>query len=309
MEDYGGAVDSAHPACIVFAADQSKSMGDPGGVDPDDAGAALQSKMSKAEGLADAVNEFISALVRDSFRGDEVKNYYYVGVIGYRSHGWHDPIISNAFRGDLARYPLATSSQLADNVVVVSKQREIMTRTGNQELRSVDYRTWISAESEGGTPMAPALLHARDVVSEWASKHRDSVPPIVINVTDGEANVGGDPTGPAREIANVETDRGRALLFNVHLSSVSARPVLLPGPQGALPDDFARMLYEMSSELPEAWASRARQLWAEEHGLQIESGARLFAFNCPIHMLVALFKSGTPPSRPPRDALPPPSLR
>ncbi len=307
MEDYGGAVDSAHPACIVFAADQSKSMGDPGGVDPDDAGAALQSKMSKAEGLADAVNEFISALFAIPSAATRSRITIMLVSLGTAATGG-TTLLSRMLSAATLPYPLATSSQLADNVVVVSKQREIMTRTGNQELRSVDYRTWISAESEGGTPMAPALLHARDVVSEWASKHRDSVPPIVINVTDGEANVGGDPTG--RHVKCECGNRPRpGIALQRSLSSVSARPVLLPGPQGALPDDFARTLYEMSSELPEAWASRARQLWAEEHGLQIESGAPLFAFNCLIYMLAAIFKSGTPPSRPPRDALPPPSLR
>jgi len=43
---------------------------------------------------------------------------------------------------------------------------------------------------------------------------------------------------------------GNVLLFNAHLSSKQLRPVEYPDREDGLPDDFARLLFRMSSVLP-----------------------------------------------------------
>jgi Mg-chelatase subunit ChlD len=58
--------------------------------------------------------------------------------------------------------------------------------------------------ARNGTPMCRALSYAGQLVSRWLAEHPGCFPPIVLNLTDGEAN-DGDPTGPRA------MDSGRAL--------------------------------------------------------------------------------------------------
>ena len=146
---------------------------------------------------------------------------------------------------------------------------------------------WFDAVAKNRTPMCQALREARRILSDWVAAHEDSYPPVVINITDGEAN-DGDPVEPARDLQRLRTKDGNVLLFNCHLSSHSASPTLYPNTDNELVDEFAKMLFSMSSALPAKMIKNAR---AEDEDLP--DGARGFVFNAKSRDLTRYLEIGT----------------
>jgi hypothetical protein len=135
--------------------------------------------------------------------------------------------------------------------------------------------------------MCQALSQARDAVESWVASHYSSYPPTIIHVTDGEST-DGDPTNIAAAIQNSSTQDGTACLFNLHLSSASATPIIFPASAANLPDQFARLLFEMSSPLP----SNIRRE-ASSEGYAVTDGSRGFAFNADLVETVRFIDIGT----------------
>ena len=128
------------------------------------------------------------------------------------------------------------------------------------------------------------------MVRRWIDVHPQGFPPIVINITDGEAT-DGDPLRFARQLQSFATDDGETLLFNVHLSSVQEPAIELPDSPDGLPDEYARLLFQMSSPLP--FTMRAA---AEQEGYAVNMDTRGFIFNADPVALIRFLEIGTRPS-------------
>jgi len=122
------------------------------------------------------------------------------------------------------------------------------------------------------------------------SEHAKGFPPIVINITDGEAT-DGEPLAEAKALESLGTDDGASLLFNIHLSSTSAAPLELPAAPDRLPDPFAKVLFEMSSPLTPFMIARAKEL-----GMPAEEGSRGFVFNAQPVQVIQFLDIGTRPA-------------
>ena len=136
--------------------------------------------------------------------------------------------------------------------------------------------------------MCTALHHAYGIVDLWIEEHRESFPPIVIHVTDGECSEPGDPIDYAVPLTDLVTSNGNVLLFNCHLSMTSADPFLFPHSSEILPDDYARLLFKMSSEFPEPLFQNA-----VAEGFDIQPNARGMAFNADMVSLIKFLDLGT----------------
>src|SRR5437868_4812684 len=71
---YSAEISRTNPACFLFLIDQSRSMAQP---------FAGQAGKSKAEGVADAVNRLLQNLILKCAKSDGIRDYFYVGVLGY----------------------------------------------------------------------------------------------------------------------------------------------------------------------------------------------------------------------------------
>ena len=138
--------------------------------------------------------------------------------------------------------------------------------------------------------MCRALTRAQGIISGWIGQHPDCFPPIVINVTDGEST-DGDPTKLADGIKSLKSSDGDVLLFNVHLSSQRATPVEFPDSDAGLPDQFAQLLFRISSPLPDYMKSIAQQ-----EGIHVSDGTRGFVFNGDMVSVIRFLDIGTRPS-------------
>lgn len=272
---YNAEISRERPGAILFLIDQSGSMSDPFGGEPG---------RSKAERLADAVNRLLFELTIRCTRDQEegVRNYYEVGVIGYGKEV--GPVLGGALRGRT----LVSIRDIANNPLRID-ERQVQREDGAGGLvrEIVRLPVWFDPMTAGGTPMCQALRLACSVLDPWIQTHANSYPPIVINITDGEAT-DGDPRQPGQVLSQMATQDGSTLLFNLHLSSRPGQPLLYPESEVGLPDEYARQLFQMSSLLPPV-IQQATQSEGYHSGPQ----SRGFVFNADIVEVIKFLDIGT----------------
>ena len=135
--------------------------------------------------------------------------------------------------------------------------------------------------------MCQALAEARRTIGDFVQSCPHAYPPIVINITDGEAN-DGDPEPEAMALRELATDDGPVLLFNAHVSQTNERPIEFPASEALLPDKYAQRLFRMSSPLPPKMIAEARSMEFE-----VVDGARGFVFNADLVSVVQFLDIGT----------------
>lgn len=257
---------------FLFLIDQSGSMADKFG------GGGGQ----KDQALSDAINRLLQNLVIKCAKSEGVRDYYYVGVIGYGAQ------VGPAYGGALVGQELVPISVIAESPLEVQERmRKVDDGAGGLVEQKMRFPIWFPPLSNGGTPMCQALTMAEQIVSKWIDQHPNSFPPIVINITDGEAT-DGDPAIPAQQLRSLHSSDGNVLLFNLHLSSVGGAVFDFPSSDRELPDQYARQLFGMSSVLPEYMRTVALQ-----EGYPVELNARGFVFNADIVAVIKFLDIGT----------------
>jgi hypothetical protein len=239
----------------------------------------------KADGVADALNRLLQNLVIKCAKAEGVRDYYHIGVIGYGSN------VGPAFLGALSGKQLVPISEVAANPArIEERSKKVDDGAGGLVEQKVKFPIWLEPVSHQGTPMRKAMTMVEEQLRTFVAAHPDSFPPIVIHITDGEST-DGDPTDAMRNVTNIQTSDGNVLLFNVHLSSKASQPIAYPNTSDNLPDEYAQMLYNTSSELTPFMQSIAR-----EQGLDPQPGARGFVFNGDLALVIQSLDIGTRPS-------------
>lgn len=271
---YERQVDRDHPSCIVVLVDQSDSMRDP---------LAGEVTRSKQQAVADILNGLLYELVLRCVKSPQEgpRSYFAVAVIGYCTAGPGSVRVRSAFSPPLDAADVAWVPDLAANPLRVDNRPSA---SGSGQVASP---VWIEPRATGGTPMCAALDRAGRVVAGWLERYPSSFPPIVMNLSDGEAN-DGDPVPWADRLRSLSSEDGPVLLFNLHLSTESAQPCLFPSGPSGLVDEYARTLFEMSSELPEFMVEAARA-----QGQRVDPGARGFGFNADLRSIMTFLNVGT----------------
>jgi hypothetical protein len=269
---YSAEISRTNPTCFIFVIDQSGSMDDQisGG------------ERKKADVVADTINRFLSELSIKCAKDEGVRDYFEIGVIGYGSN------VGPAFGGGLSGRDLVPISQVATSPArVEDRTKKVDDGAGGLADQTVKFPVWFDPTASGGTPMVQALTTTQTILTNWLNNHPGSFPPIVIHFTDGEST-DGDPSMAAEGIRSLMTADGNVLLFNCHISADGSAPILFPDTDAALPNDYARLLFNMSSYLPPAMRSAAQQ-----EGQSASDGARGFAFNADTVTIVQFLDIGT----------------
>jgi hypothetical protein len=107
-----------------------------------------------------------------------------------------------------------------------------------------------------------------------------------VHVSDGKST-DGNPQPELESLAqNVASTGGKLLVTNIHLSENgdATKPVLFPTPaEAATLDDHGKMLFEMSSEVPDDL----------RESLNVQPGARMMVYNAGLNDLAKVFKAGS----------------
>jgi hypothetical protein len=224
---YSVEISRTNPTCFLFLIDQSGSMSDRFGRQPE---------LRKADGVADAINKLLANLIIKSTKSEGVRDYFHIGVIGYGLQ------VAPALGGALSGRPLV--------------------------------------------PISEALELARQTVADFIGRVPTCYPPLVVNITDGEAN--SDPDSAAAAIRGLSCNDGDVLLFNLHVSSQPVAAIEFPDSEAALPDQFEKQLFRMSSVLPPVMCAAAKQ-----QEFRVSDNSRGFVFNADLVSVIQFLDIGT----------------
>jgi hypothetical protein len=270
---YTAEISRTNPTCFVFLVDQSTSMHDPVGAEPGTV---------KAHKVADALNRLLQSLVLRCAKSEGIRDYFHVGVIGYGENV--GPILGGALRGrDLVPISLIANHPLR----VEERTRRVEDGAGGVITQNLKFPVWFEPVAGGGTPMCEALLLAAQMVGGFIALAPHCHPPIVVNVTDGEAT-DGEPEPCAEQLRGLASDDGNVLLYNLHVSNRPGAQICFPDSEQGLPDPFAQQLFRMSSVLP----AHAREV-ARREGYKVTPDSRGFMFQADGVALVQLLDIGT----------------
>ena len=275
---YSADISRTNPGCFLFLIDQSGSMTQALGGQPN---------MRKMDQASETLNRSLDSISQRCSQGMDIRDYFHIGAIGYKTDQNGISIVQSLFSGTSVVQPFLTISQVVDTAEV--EERRVRESDGAGGLVEVSRRfpVWLRPEAEYGTPMCEALDLAAGALQEWVAQHPTSYPPIVINISDGMAT-DGDPEAFSAVIKSLRTSDGNALVFNAHLSEVTGMPVQFPSSEAGLPDDFAVKLYRMSSIMPDSFRNLATTL-----DLSIDEDGRGFVFNANLEALVQFLDIGT----------------
>jgi len=268
-----------HKACVLFLLDQSYSMTEPLG----------NSSRRKCDELALAVNRWLHNMAIRASGDEGIRDWMDVGVIGYRTDQAAHPIIAPALTGPLADRTLVSITDVGNHPARIDTSIQQIQDEETGEMLEVpsDDPVWIDPMAEGSTPMCHVLHHAHGILQPWIAQHPHSFPPIVVHITDGESQ-DGDPLPYAEAVRALATSDGNVLLLNCHLSMTSAETCLFPNSEDQLSDPLAKVLFRMSSPLPEPLLKGAMA-----EGYAQGQGARGMAFNADMAVLIKFLDMGT----------------
>lgn len=270
---YTAEISRSNPSCFIFLIDQSGSMVEP---------IAGSDGKRKCDSVSDAINRLLHNLIIKCARGEGIRNFYDVGVIGYGA------TVQPGFSGPLTGRDIVSISEVANNPARVEERiKEIDDGAGGTLQQKTKFPVWFEPVAQGTTPMGAALDLAHHLLSGWVQQHGYSYPPIVINISDGEATDFG-PEPQAEALTGLQTSDGNILLLNCHISSQNLTPIVFPESDEDLPDEFARTLFHVSSNLPPGMRDMARS-----EGLNMGDDARGFAFNADLVELIRFLDIGT----------------
>lgn len=270
---YSAPIQRTAPTAFLFLVDQSGSMSDP----------MASSEKTKAQFVADVLNRTFMNLVTRCTKAGGVRDYFEIGVIGYGNG-----VARNSLHGELSGKVLNPISAIEANPLrVEDRKRKVDDGAGGIVEQSVKFPVWFEPQANGDTPMCEAIRSAGVELAAWCDSHPDSYPPTVLHVTDGESTDGA-PELLAETLRQFSTHDGNVLLLNLHVSAQAGTPVSFPANENSLPDQYAKLLFRMSSQLPEHLVKAV-----QDKGNATSSEARGYVFNAEANEIVDFFDIGT----------------
>jgi len=270
---YTAEIRRTNPTCFLFLVDQSSSMLEPFGG---------SEEKNKAQGVADAINRLLQNLAIKCAKSEGIRDYFHVGVIGYGGR------VSPAFGGKLAGRGLTPISEIAQNPLRVEQRtRKVDDGAGGIMEQKFKFPVWFEPLAQGKTPMCAAMQAAQTMLTEFLRTYPQCYPPLVMNISDGAAT-DGDPEPAAANLRKLASADGGVLQFNAHISSKRLRPIEFADKEEQLPDNYAKLLFRMSSVLPPKLQSAA-----QNEGFVVSPTSRGFVFNADLVAVIRFMDIGT----------------
>ena len=273
---YSQEISRSTPAYIVILIDQSFSMDFPFG-----------EYGSRSEECAKAVNRVLRELVLACTDGEDIKNSCDISILGYGQ----DESINNAFSGFLGNKSVVSIQDLTEHCLrVENTKRKIPDGAGGIIEIDDQFPIWVEPVAAGTTPMGEALEETYQLVKAWILKHSTSFPPIVINITDGEATSVSRAKVAAQKLNALATEDGQVIVLNAHIAGGAESEIVLPASPDELPkgDINAKFLFDMSTILPPVMLERASAA-----GMKPSPYSKGFVYKAKLETMVQLLEIGT----------------
>lgn len=263
----------------MFLIDQSGSMYEPimwGDVNS-----------TKAVAVAEVLNTAIGEIVARCNNYGEYKHYFDIAVLGYSGAG-----VSSLISVDKA---FVSPADLAFSWIRKDETSTVRILPDGKKISTCSNRKiWVEPKADGCTPMVGSFRRAYEMLSGWisAKDSQECFPPMVINITDGQATDGDHEklVEASLLLRSLSTLDGNVVVMNVHISNLSKQRDIFPS-TNACPDTGekdTRTLFDMSSDMP---------TFFEREIVEISNAAnppyKAFAYNASIADLVRMINIGS----------------
>lgn len=259
-------ISSTYPCLIIYLLDQSGSMAENFGYDE-----------TKAIKLAESINEIIFETgLKCVDSSGNLKNRFELSVVGY---GSTSQTVEPAWEGNLK-----------DSWVVPIS--EVFTNSIGEEN---GVPIWVRPKSGLDTPMTSAFENAYNICEAWINwgNHNECHPPIIINISDGEATDSGPSDNKLINIVNnlksLNTKYGNVNIFNIHISSAGGDSILFPTSLNTS-NRQANLLFELSTELNYSMVEKAKN-----NGYNTSNGSKGYIYNGSAKNLIDFLNIGSNP--------------
>jgi hypothetical protein len=259
-------ISSSHPCLLIYLIDQSGSMNENFG----------NAAHSKAIEVANAINDIIYEVgLRCIGSGGELKNRFEIAIIGY---GKQEDVVQSGWEGELTGKWVVSIKNIFDYPLGQNDEKPV----------------WVMPYSVSNTPMTKAFENAKRLCNDWINwgNHRDCHPPIIINITDGEATDAGsyfwELKSQVDQIKSLRTNYGNVNIFNIHISTRAGDKILFPNEVNNN-DKFSSLLFEISTPLEENMIRIA-----QAKGYDIRQNSKGYVFNGSASDLINFLNIGTP---------------
>lgn len=242
--------------------------------------------VTKAKAVASVANSLIDEIINNCHRHRGVGDYFDLAVIGYGGDT-ATPLWGGGFKRITDINAMVTTSE--------SEMVSLRMPDGRVAESVVERRCWIEPRAEGKTPMGDALRIARRLSAAWCRRNSDSFPPLVVNITDGEAT---DTTPEGlltltEKLTSTSTFDGSTLLINIHIASeydIAGTQYIFPSHSEKLPDNrYTQLLYQISSTMPDIFNCAI----AKQKGFIGQPPYKALCYNCSANQLIGLLNIGS----------------
>ena len=261
-------ISSANPCLVLYLIDQSFSMRDP----------FDRSGRPRAELVADSINDTIYEIGLSCLGENGLKNRFEVAILGY---GNGRDVVESAWTKGLAGNWVCTIEDIFNHPAGTKNEKPI----------------WVQPCAMANTPMTKAFENAYRLCKDWIEfgNHMDCHPPIIINITDGEATDGGFRFKGLKDAVNavkgLRTNYDSVKVFNVHISSnKSTDKIAFPADDPTNHVKFASLLYDLSSHLNDSMIDRAGAM-----GYALKQGSKGYIYNAQASDLINFLNIGSTP--------------
>ena len=269
-----------HRAAIVIAIDQSSSMSSRISLNGQE--------ISKADVVSMVVGRLVDELILRSRCDSGYRYYYDIALIGYSEDS-----VYSLLDEEIAFYPITKLAEYS--VRRVPYILSYNTLDGESCSFCENVSLWVEPRAQGSTPLYKMMQSVTALVEEWCAKeeNRDSFPPLVFNISDGEASDADYDMlrSAAQRLRNSATSDGNTLFMNVHISSnTEVEPIVFPTSSELEPATrYISLLKEMSSTIPEPfnmYVGECRSNYAAPPYIAM-------SYNASISELIAMLNIGT----------------
>jgi|JI10StandDraft_1071094.scaffolds.fasta_scaffold65696_2 hypothetical protein len=249
---YSSRVTSTNPCAFVLLIDQSSSM-------DDDVETNSGELLNKANYLSGIVNKFLEELILTCQKDRIIKDYFEILIIGYgRLNDDDESIVQISWEGNLKNKTWVSVNELRNNPIRREKISKPNPSKFGPRILNEEVNVWIDPHAEGRTPMKQAFETCEKHLRDWVINNPNSFPPMVFNITDGEANdieEFEELVVASEKIKSISTNDGNALLFNMLLTDNSKSFTEFPTINERIrfeENEYELALFDASSIIPQS---------------------------------------------------------
>ena len=276
---YSARITTFSKQAIVFLVDQSGSMSEP--ISWHDG------RSTKSAAVADVLNSTIGEIVARCNNYGEYKPYFDIAVLGYSGAGVRSLISEDKAFVSPAELAFSWIRKDETSSVRVLPNGKTIATCSNKKI-------WVESKADGCTPMVGAFRRAYEILSGWigARDSQQCIPPMVINITDGQATDGNHDklVEVSLLLRSLATEEGGVVVMNVHISNLTTQSSVFPSVDNCpeTGENDTRTLFEMSSDMPEFFEREIAEISNVDN-----SPYKAFAYNASIADLVRMINIGS----------------